>query len=172
VRLDFHEMQQFRQWWLWLLLGATTLLVIGVFTWGMITQLVLGNYWGDQSMPDLALGVVGTAAIALALVVLYGFYAMKLVTDVRENSLHVRLFPFIDRRIPYGEITGCEVRSYRAIAEYGGWGVRFVPGKGWAYNISGSGGVELELAQGRKVLVGSRRPEELAEAIRARMATP
>ncbi len=51
--------------------------------------------------------------------------------------------------------------------EYGGWGV-----KGWskdkmAYNVSGDRGVELTLKDGRRIMLGSQRAEELAGAIEA-----
>ena len=38
--------------------------------------------------------------------------------------------------------------------------------RGRAYNVSGDRGVELTLANGKRVLIGSQRSEELAEAIR------
>jgi hypothetical protein len=52
--------------------------------------------------------------------------------------------------------------------EYGGWGVKY----GWAgkaYNISGNRGVQLKLSNGKGLLIGSQRPEELAQAIQAGM---
>ena len=52
------------------------------------------------------------------------------------------------------------------ILEYGGWGIRYSPfGKGWAYNVRGNQGVQLELANGQRILVGSQRADELARAI-------
>jgi hypothetical protein len=38
-------------------------------------------------------------------------------------------------------------------------------GRGMAYTVSGNRGVQIELTSGRKILIGSRRPEELAAAI-------
>jgi len=60
-----------------------------------------------------------------------------------------------------------EARTYRAVAEYGGWGV-----KGWskrkvAYNVKGDRGVELRLKNGNSVMLGSQRAEDLEAAIRA-----
>ena len=54
------------------------------------------------------------------------------------------------------------------IAEYGGWGVRMRRG-GMAYNVSGDRGVQLELMDGKRILIGSQRAGELADAIRERM---
>ena len=58
-----------------------------------------------------------------------------------------------------------EARTYRPILEYGGWGIRYTMGRGWAYNVSGNQGVQLELASGKRILIGSQRAEELARAI-------
>jgi hypothetical protein len=38
-----------------------------------------------------------------------------------------------------------------------------------AYNVSGNRGVEVELTDGRTVMVGSRRPDELAGALQAHL---
>jgi hypothetical protein len=51
------------------------------------------------------------------------------------------------------------------LREYGGWGI-----KGWsrrrtAYSVSGNRGVELELSDGRHVLIGSNRADELAAVV-------
>lgn len=65
-----------------------------------------------------------------------------------------------------------QARTYRPLREYGGWGIRW-GGKGrMAYNVSGSEGVEVELLDGRTVMVGSRRPDELADTLRAHMGRP
>ena len=62
----------------------------------------------------------------------------------------------------------CEPRVYRPVLEYGGWGVRYTPfGRGWAYNVSGNRGVQLVMSSGRRALVGSQRPDDLAGAINA-----
>jgi len=37
--------------------------------------------------------------------------------------------------------------------------------KGKAYNVSGNRGVQLELLNGGRILIGSQKPEELVKAI-------
>ena len=70
------------------------------------------------------------------------------------------------RKIAFKELKGYKVRAYRPILEYGGWGIRFGL-KGKAYNVSGNRGVQLELTNGKRLLIGSQRPEELWQAIQA-----
>jgi len=109
----------------------------------------------------------------LALVVLLldaaivGFmYTLKLTTEVRRDGIHLRFFPMFRQTIPLSQIRRHYARTYRPIVEFGGWGVRY-GWKGKAYNVSGNRGVQLELADGKRLLIGSQRPEELAQAIEA-----
>jgi hypothetical protein len=59
-----------------------------------------------------------------------------------------------------------EVITYSPLRDYGGWGIRY-GSKGKAYNVSGNRGVRLELSNGKRLLFGSQRPEELSEAVAA-----
>ena len=60
----------------------------------------------------------------------------------------------------------CYVREYSPIAEYGGWGLRggFF-GKGSALNVSGNKGLQLELKNNKKILIGTNKPKELSETL-------
>ena len=51
-----------------------------------------------------------------------------------------------------------------------GWGIHYIPGRGWTYNVWGFACVKLTL--GRKVIrVGTDDADELAKAIRAKMGS-
>jgi hypothetical protein len=91
-----------------------------------------------------------------------------LVMEVHGDRLRAGLAPFRRRGIALRDIATAEAVTYRPLADFGGWGVRWAGRRGVAYNASGNRGVQLVLADGRKVLVGSQRPEELAAALRSR----
>jgi hypothetical protein len=91
-------------------------------------------------------------------------FALRMSVMVTHEALYVRYFPFLNRRIVIGEIERCAPRTYSPIGEYGGWGIRGF-GKNRAYNVSGNRGVQLRLVSGRRLLIGSQRPEELAAAL-------
>nr|MBP6978828.1 hypothetical protein [Lentimicrobiaceae bacterium] len=56
---------------------------------------------------------------------------------------------------------------YSTIGEYGGWGYRMGGKKaGVAYNISGNMGLQLELKNGKKILLGTKKPVEMEEALK------
>ena len=58
------------------------------------------------------------------------------------------------------------IASARAVRNHWiyGWGIRFIP-NGWLCNVSGLGGVELALVDGRRFRIGTDEPEQLAAAI-------
>jgi hypothetical protein len=106
------------------------------------------------------------AVTLLAAAALLGFGELRV--HVRDDGLYLRLFPLTrQHRFAWETLAHCEARTYRPILEYGGWGVRGGRG-GRAYNVSGNRGVQLELRDGRRLLIGSRRANELAAAIHAR----
>jgi hypothetical protein len=163
---NFCEVQQFRQTWVWVLVLPISLFLIVLFGYGMVKQLIFGHPWGSKPMSDTALAIIGPLWVLFAVGLAYLFYSMKLVTEVRSDGLYIRFFPLTHQRITFEDITRYEVRTYNPIREFGGWGIRYRRG-GKAYNVSGNRGVQLELANGKRLLIGSQRPEELAQAIEA-----
>ena len=166
--VDFQEVQRIRQPWVWVLLLSSTIFTLILFGYGMIKQLVLGQPWGNRPLPDLALIIVGTLVILLMVGLTYFFKTLKLITEVREDGLHVNFFPVSRQIIRFDEIRNCEVLTYNAIKESGGWGIRRMRG-GKAYNMSGNRGVQLDTVTSGKVIIGSQQPDQLARAIETRM---
>jgi hypothetical protein len=137
----FREVQRFRQPWIWVLLGGIALLMfaLGPISW---------------------VGLVVVGAVA-------GFvYSLRLRTEVRTDGVYVKMWPlhWSFRRILWADIERYEAKRYQPIREFGGWGIRWAPGK-IAYNVSGSQGVWIEQTDGRAVLVGTQRAEEFVTAI-------
>jgi hypothetical protein len=105
--------------------------------------------------------------LAVALTVIFGlwFRRLRLITEVDDNTVTLRYQGlFKTRTVPIPTVRSARARTYRPLLEYGGWGIKFGL-KGWVYNVSGKEGVQLELDGARPLMVGSRRAEELAEAI-------
>ena len=118
--------------------------------------------------PDKSLGsILGTAGgiiIAIGLATL--FMALKLETEVRSDGLYVRYFPFhINyKKIDLDDVTEYFARDYHPLREYGGWGIKCGKG-GKAYNVSGDRGLQLVFRDGKRLLIGSQRADELEKAI-------
>lgn len=157
--LLYREVQHFRQAWLWLILLA----VAAVCIYALVQQLILGRPFGNNPASDIELIVI---AIVIGLGFPTGFYLTNLAVEVHSDGIYLRFFPLhlAFRRIAPEEVKSYQVKTYSPIREYGGWGIRD-GSKGKAYNISGNRGVELEISSGKRLLIGSQRPEELAGAI-------
>jgi hypothetical protein len=158
----YHEEQHFKQPWLWMLV----LIPAALAWWPLIQQIIGGKPVGQHPAPDW-LVVVLWLLIGIGLPVLFG--VMALFIDVTADSVLIRYRPFFSRVIPLTDVAQVEARTYDAIKEYGGWGV-----KGWSkekmvYNVSGNRGAELTLKDGRRLMLGSQRADELAAGIESQL---
>ena len=155
----FREEQRFRQVWMW-----GIVIIPSVIMWrGFILQLFYGIPAGNSPASD---AVTIIAWVLIGLVLPLFIYVNRLITEVRRDDLYIRFFPYhmAFRKILWREIKSFEERTYRPLREYGGWGIRRGFG-GWAYNVSGKRGVQLELMSGKRLLIGSQKPGEIVEAI-------
>ena len=164
----FEEVQRPRQAWIWCIVLVTFGLSFGIFGYAFYQQLYRGEPFGNNPMSDAGLLVTGLLVITLSLALLGLFLFCRMETRLNGDFLRVDYRPLMHRKIPLRNIAGCEATTYRPVARYGGWGIRFAwDGSGWCYNVSGNEGVRLDLANGKHLLIGSQRPQELAAAIRA-----
>ena len=162
---SFREAQGFRQWWLWALLLASALGTVGLFGYGIYVQLIEGTPWGDRPMSDAGLLATGVATTVLMVGMAVLVLSARLITEVRSDGLYVRFFPFRWKAIPFETIASYQTQTYRAIRDFGGRGIRW--GRdGKAYIVAGNEGLQLLLNDGRRVLIGSQRPQELEAAVR------
>jgi hypothetical protein len=159
----FREEQRFRQWWVWGIVAV----VAAVAWWGLIQQIVLNKPFGNNPGPDWVVWVLW-AVIGLGLPVLFVF--IRLVIEVTTDAVVIRYRPLMKRSILLADIEQAKARAYNAVKEYGGWGVKGWSFKNVAYNVSGGHGVELTLRDGRRVMLGSQRSDELAQAIETQRA--
>ena len=154
----FREVQKNRQWWLW----AVVLIPSALVGYGAVLQLVFGKPWGERPLSDAGLSVL----VVFLTAVIVWLYKMRLVTEVRAEGVLTQFKGFWrPRLIPLSTIHSYQVVTYKPLAEYGGWGIRDGFNGGKAYTSSGNRGVQLELKDGGRLLIGSQRPEELAQAI-------
>jgi len=158
----FREVQRFRQPCYW----AIQIPALALVAYMVFRQLVLGKPVGQHPASNASLAII---AATIMLLVIW-FLKLELITEVRDDVLEIRFRGlFVRRAIPLAEIRHFEAKTYRPIRDYGGWGVRRGAG-GTAYNVSGNRGVELKLADGKLVMIGSQSPEEFALALQARSA--
>ncbi len=131
--------------------------------YGAIQQLIFGKAFGDNPTSDTGISII---LVLFGVLLPLFMYSLKLVTEVRQDGLYVRFYPFhlSFKRYQYESINSYKVREYSPLKEYGGWGIRYGL-KGMAYNVSGNRGVQLQFKNGKKLLIGSQQPEELVSRI-------
>lgn len=87
----------------------------------------------------------------------------SLTVEIKDGRLSCRFEPgFIHKSFLVSEMK--EVRSVRN-PWYAGWGIRYLPGRYWLWNVSGFLAVELILEDGQLFGVGTDEPELLIQAI-------
>ncbi len=157
--LLFREVQHFRQTWLWMIV----LLIPVAYIIAVIDLMILNESSDTESfsaMLVILIGMVFAAGIPGLM------YSANLITEVRQGGIYIRFSPFhrTFRKVSQ-DVSEYEIREYNAIREYGGWGLRG-GNKNGAYNVSGNTGLQLKFSNGNKLLIGTRKPDELIMAIR------
>jgi hypothetical protein len=143
--LVFAEEQQFDQIWLWAVMGIELLIV-------MIPLIITGQPWWSW--------IVAASAIMLTMALLG---SMKLKTRIDSEGVHfmMKVFHWKERTILWDDIDQIYVRKYSAISEYGGWGIKYGR-SGKAFNVRGNHGIQIVKKDGKKILLGTQRPEDAA----------
>ena len=142
----FYEKQQFRQVWIWMILILILLILLipiisGVF--GVFLNIILL--------------MIGYCFIWL-------FYSMKLITEIKKDGIQITFTPFTNFIIPFNKIRSYKIREYKPILEYGGWGIRFNR-TGKAYTVSGKIGMQIELSNGKEILIGTENPDKILQSL-------
>lgn len=157
----FEEKQRFTQWWLYAIQAAVLLGVLYVvYDWYQHKYLV-----DAASRNEIIIIILVVFLTVFPIIAILSF--LNLQTRIDERGVHYRFFPFqmTERKIEWKELNQCYTRTYKPIKEYGGWGYRVSFGKGKAYNVKGNQGIQLETKDGKKLLLGTQKPEEAQKTI-------
>jgi len=155
----FKEEQRFNQTWIIALILISMLVTLGI---------ILGTYIKDPnsfSTTEL-LAIIGTLILASGIIFIF-----KLSTRIDEKGIHYKFFPFhwSYKIITWKDLNKAYIRKYDALSEYGGWGLKggalWNKAKGKAINVSGDVGIQLELKNGKKLLIGTQKQEDASNTI-------
>lgn len=138
--------------------------------WHWVVVLGLAAVWAvvvlaDPHAPGLAAGLAVSAALA-ALV--GGSFAYLRVQDEGDRlGIHYGPLPLFRKHLRYDRLEDVRVARSRWID---GWGIHWVLGRGWTYNLRGFDCVEVRI-DGRTIRIGTDEPDCLAAFLRSRMPT-
>jgi hypothetical protein len=131
-----------------------TVIIGAVVGMALITLLILVPAAG--SIAWLALAVLAITGAVLAT-----FFS--LTVEIDKSTLTCRFgVGLIQRSIPLSEVdhVSAVVNPW-----FVGWGIRWIPGSYWVWNVSGFQAVELTMKDGRRFRIGTDEPEALVHAI-------
>ena len=156
--IDFREVQRFRIWWAWTAVSALNIVLV----YAIVQQVFFEKPFGTKPAPDYILILIEF----LLLLFLVFLASIKLKTRITDTAIYYRFYPFQFKEtiIEWHELRDAYIREYNSFHEYGGWGIRIGSSKvGRAINTSASGnkGLQLQFNDGKLLLIGTRRPQEI-----------
>lgn len=158
----FKEEQRFTQTWYWFLIAAAFVVPM-IF---LVNQLIIEAKANSEEMAELEFSLILIVVIGAGLSFL--FWRMKLIIEITQLELRFKYPPFLPKWkiIKKDEIEHFEVRKYKPIIEYGGWGIKTrVKKQNIAYNVKGNIGLQLYLKNGRKILLGTQKKQAIEYAM-------
>ena len=150
----FKEEQRFNQLWLIILMIISAIIPL---------ILIINEYIKHPKRFSITNLVILISLVILSCGLIFIF---KLSTRIDDIGIHYKFFPFhiTFKTIKWQTITKASVRNYDPISEYGGWGLKggalWNSAKGKAINVSGDMGIQLELKNEKKLLIGTQNPEK------------
>ncbi|MCH7535464.1 MAG: hypothetical protein IH948_06910 [Bacteroidetes bacterium] len=140
------------EWWLWVILILSAIIppLLAYYPEGQNTDFVI------YSVEIFAFSVVGLVILLIA--------TMKLNTVINKNEIYMRFFPFVSKKVKWRDVKSAQVVKY-SFWDVGGWGIRLWTKYGTVYNIRGNYGLAIELKNGKKFMIGTRKEEELKEIV-------
>jgi len=149
---SFTESQKFNQKWVWGIVVVACLLPLFKAFRGHVAEGV-----------GRSLGTAVGAAVLGPFIVFVVFKVFRLDTQIDESGVSYRLAPIHRKMVlkKWEDIERAYVRQYKPIWEYGGWGMRYSLRNGDAYNVSGNMGLQLVMKNGKKILIGTQKPDEV-----------
>ena len=163
VEIIFKEKQKFATWVHLVVLSALIFSILTIYL-TFKEESLKGNSLDKEDIIPLLI------CIGLPIVIEILFTFTKLETEVRSDGIYVRLFPvhIHFRKFSPEDISEAFARKYAPVSEYGGWGIKGTRNNR-AYNTRGNEGVQLVFKNGKRLLIGSQKSQELENAIKSIM---
>ncbi|MCA9232105.1 MAG: hypothetical protein KDA57_15760 [Planctomycetales bacterium] len=130
----------------------------------VVAAVLLVSAWflRAELVVSVVLGATGVLMVALA----YCFRSLTVFDDGDRLALRFGPIPLFRKSIAYSDITSVDAGKSSIID---GWGIHYVPGRGWTYNLWGFGCAVVH--QGKKVIrIGSDDVENLVSFLNRKIS--
>ena len=129
-----------------------------------IVAVIMFSVWWLDPRASVAIPiVVGTVVLVFAL----SFQTLTVEDQGHQLAIRFGPVPLMSKRIPYGSIQNIEVGRSSFLD---GWGIHWVPGRGWTYNLWGFDCVKLAVNH-KTIRIGTDDAENLAAFLRRKTAS-
>jgi hypothetical protein len=163
--MRFHQEQRFEGGWRWFWAGV----MLGPGAVALIVLLGVAAATGADLTPTLLI-LAGLEFVALLGLIL--ILCTPVIVEVTDESIRVHGPPFFREEIPAADVTSVEEVTSGLWRRYGaGVGKRYGDRRA-RYTVGDDTGVVVERSNGWRIVIGSKRPAELAAAIRYLMRPP
>ena len=121
-------------------------------------QIISGKPIGSKPSPDFVLVLIFLFMAAFAF--LMG--RQKLKTEITEDEITYSSEIFFSGKTAtrFSNVKSITIRKYKPMKEFMGWGVKWNSTTD-CFTMSGDIGLELTLANNKKILIGTQKPAEL-----------
>lgn len=164
----FNEKQYVRQPWVIGLVLFTSIIILSVFAIGFYNQIIQGIPFGSKPVSDTEIIISFVLAVLFSVFFPLMIFTSNLETIITQRGIYYKYFPFINKYklISRRNISNFYIRKYKPLIEYLGWGIRYsLKGNGIAFNTMGNIGLQLELINGKKILIGTQLPDKIIEVM-------
>jgi hypothetical protein len=169
-KIIFKEEQKGNQVWLTIILIISLFSVVTPFVYGVYSQEVLQKPFGNNPASTGTLIAIGLTAVIIIGAANLLLVRMRLKIKVTNEALWVSYPPLARwKKITPGMIQRYEIRTYNAVREFGGHGLKRTRKSGTSYTISGNVGLQLYFVGGKKFLIGTQKKQALEYAMRKLM---
>lgn len=154
--MKYKENQRFRRTDVLLLLIA----LIGGVSYRLIDLYIL-NPGQDGGQSSFALLIILSLAAILTVLL-----SLRLITKIDDKGIRFLFYPwhYKTHKIDWDEIAECRVIDIPLQAQWSGLNVNITTNDLF-YSFTGRKGLELRLTNGQQIFIGSRNPQDVADAI-------
>ncbi|MDO4229199.1 MAG: hypothetical protein Q4C98_05235 [Capnocytophaga sp.] len=127
---------------------------------GIYRQLFMDIPFGNSPMSNVGLVSFGI----IVLIFVYFFVKINLILRIENQAITIHFSPIYKVKILFDDIKQIKIITYSAM----GIGIRISVKYGTIYRVGGNKGLFIELKNGNKILIGTKKENELRDVLKGK----